>query len=272
MSLDNLITQAQAEVTAAEALPDTDSEKPRKVAEAKGKVAALQQAKGAGYTRTQTDVDNAVQGRLPDAQSSAKEDERKRVAAALGIPPEQLTDEELKRLKQLREGQQSELERANTAAQTAQQQLETTQAERDRLKKQAETARANLEETLKRQAVERALLAEGVIHGTGKDEQGNERPSYLDGARRLTDLSQVSVEVEVDQSGNLNVKGEVQGAAEAAKKTKETYPAMFGEGSSGVVNPPTTPQDRRRNTNQGGPAYRPNLSVTGPRQANAGGQ
>lgn len=220
MAIENLITAAQAEVTQAEQLPTTDPTRAEKIAAAKAKVAGLEAAKNAGYTMTQADVTSAVQGRLPDAQSSARTEERRALAQKLGVKIEDL-DAEVTRLageKRSGETQADQERRAKEAAETAR---TTAEGERDKWKRTAESARENLRASIIRSAVEGELRNQGVIV--------NDTTNYLGGAYELTDKSAVNVQIDVKDDGTLEVKGGVTGAKEAAEKTKQQYAAMFGE-------------------------------------------
>ncbi len=262
MKIDELITKAQGELTAAQALPDTDDTKTSKVAAAQAKLSALQSAKDAA----QEDINGAVRTRIPDAENSAKEAERKALAQSLGVAVDKL-DEELERLRKLRADQQSEVDRERQAREAAETRVSTLETESQRAQRIAETSRKQLEDTLKRQAVERALLAQGVIHETG---EGDDKRSYLDGAYKLTDTSSVTVDVEVDDEGNLQIKGQVQNAEEAAKKTKQEYPAMFADGQQGGLQTPLrTPGGGGTPGNSTGQSsgYNPRYNVPGQRQA-----
>lgn len=257
--LDQLIRQAETDLSNAQALPDSDESKAGKVTEAKARLQALRDTKSAA----DDEINDAVRTRIPSAETTAKEEERKRIAGILGIPVEQVTDEKLQEVKEAYQGRLSETEREKQAREAAETRATTLETENERNKRIAENARARHEDFLKRQAVVEQLLGLGVIHETGENAQ-----SYLDLATdEALKNGNVTVEVEVDDDGNLNVKGEVQGAKEAAEKVKETRPALFGEGTQQINNPPHTPQDRRRQGGGGGSAYRPALSVTGPRQS-----
>lgn len=249
MTLQEMITAAQGKVTAAKA--DGDE---AKIAAAEAELSALQNVQSAGYVHTQGDIDSAVTNRLPDAQNSAKEAERKALAQKLGVPVEKL-DEELDRMEQERRSGQSEVQRLSTDLASRDQELATERTSREQAQKTAETAREQLERTLINNAITTELIKAGVIHG--------EEESYLEGARNLTKTDEVTVETEIDADGNLKIKGEVQGAKEAAENTRETYPVMFGDV---VETPIETPHGNKggRQQKQGQGNYKPNYSITGP--------
>ena len=240
------ISAAKTKLTQAQTSGDAT-----KVAAAQAEVNALEALDNEGFGFTQDDVNSAVTGRLPDAEASAKNAERKVLADRLGVSVEKL-DDELKAIEEQRKSQQTEAQRLQGALSTREAELNNAQAERDKNKRIAETARANLEEALKRSAVERALLSSGVVHETGEG-----KASYLDvTTEQALRLGDVNVEVEVDDQGNLKVKGEVTGADEATKKVKEKYPAMFGEG--GYRAPSETPTSNDQDNNKSGlGGYRP---------------
>lgn len=257
--IDEAIRAAEGALTAAQALPEsTDEEKATKatkVAAAQAKVDALKEQKQA----IEGDINDAVQSRLPDAKKA----ERETLARKLGVPVEKL-DEELDRLENERRGQQSEVSRLTSDLTQREQELATEKTEREKAQRIAETAREQLRTTLIESAVTSQLISQNVIN--------TEEQSYLEGARNLTSLSEVSVDIEIKDDGTLEVKGEVQGAKEAVEKTREKYPVMFGEAFD-VATP--TPPGRGGSSARGGgggkkPAYTPNLAVTGPPRAASG--
>lgn len=251
--IDDAITAAQSEVTAAKALPENTEEekatKATKVAAAEAKLSTLTAQKQA----IQDDISDAVRGRIPDAEKTAKENERKVLAQKLGVKLEGL-DAELDRIEKERRGQQSEVSRLTSDLTTREQELATEKAEREKAQRIAETARDQLRSTLIENALTTELIKQGVIHG--------EEQSYLDGARNLTKRDGITVEVEIKDDGTLEIKGDVQGAKEAVEKTKETYAVMFGET---VESPTETPRGKSGGGGGKKPVYNPPLAVTGPR-------
>ncbi len=153
MAIEDLITAAQAEVRNAEALPDTDSEKPVKVREAKAKVSGLQAAKDAGYTMTQQDVSTSVQARVPDAENSGRTAERTALAKKLNVKLEDL-DAEVTRLAGEKRSGETQADQERRAKEEAERQATTAGSERDDWKGIAEQARDQLAEERRRTAVE----------------------------------------------------------------------------------------------------------------------
>ncbi len=249
--IDDAITTAKGELTAAQGLSDTDEAKATKVAASQVKVSILEGQKKA----IEDDINDAVTGRLPHAKEAAKNAERKSVAAALEIPADQLTDEKLAEVKRAYQGQQSEVEREKQAREAAETRATGLETSEQRARQIASTARANLEATLKRQAAEREHLKLGVVH---TDEQ-----SYLEGVMQLTGMEDITVDVDVDDDGNLTVKGEPKGAKEAAEKVKERYAAMYGDYAPNLGAVPPNPR-ARNNVKQGQP-YTGNYSIPGAR-------
>lgn len=255
--IDDAIRAAETEVTTAQALPETTEDekatKATKVAAAQAKVSVLKDQK----TAIENDISDAVRGRLPDAERTAKENERKAVASALGIPVDQLTDEKLAQVKQAYQGQQSEVEREKNRAEAAEQQVTNLTTSEERAKRIAENARKSHEDSIKRGALRAELLTRGVIHET--NEGGT---SYLDLAVEQAErLGTVEAKVEVQEDGSLKVVEDVKGAGEAADKAAQKFPAFFGDV---VENPRQTPRGK---TGGGGatPSYDPPLAVRGPR-------
>lgn len=238
MAIKDLITAAEAEQRNAEALPDTDTSKALKVAEARAKVAGLKSAESAGYTFTQGDVDSAVTTRLPDAQGTGRTEERKALAQKLGVKLEDL-DAEVNRLAGEKRSGESQADQERRAKEAAERERDTAGTERDSWKGIAEQARDQLAEERRRTAVEAELRNLGVI--ITKDH------NYLPGAYNLADKSSVQANVEIDPgTKTLVVKGAVTGAKEAAEKVKQHYPAMFGEP------PPDNPRQGPERQQQGG--------------------
>ncbi len=230
MALEDLITAAEAEVTQAKALPDTDSEKALKVARAEAKVAGLKAAQAGGYTKTQAEIDAAVQQRVPDAEGSGRTAERKALAAKLNVSVEDL-DAEVERLAGERRSGETQADQERRAKAAAEADAATAKAEAAKYKKTGESAREYLRNQLIRGELERELLKQGVIN--------TEEVSYLEGAYNLTDKSAVNVQIDIKDDGTLEVKGGVTGVKEAVEKTKQQYAAFFGEPAP--ENPHQTP-------------------------------
>lgn len=245
-TIDERITAAKAKIQAEEQSGDS-----LKIGIAKAELQTLEQMKQDGLGFSQEDINQAVTGRIPDAETSARAAERQTMAQHLGVEVDKL-DEELQRIEHERLNSQSDTQRLSNDLATTNAQLQNAQAERDKQERLAQTARAELESTLKRNAVERELLSLGVTI--------NETTNYLPGALQLTDLSEVKVEVEVAEDGKLSVKGDVQGAKEAAKKTKDAYGAMFGEVATG--RPRETPEGHQGGSSSKGlGAYKPRYNT-----------
>lgn len=257
--IDDAITQANTDLTAARALPESDTDRTVKIARAEARLNTLNDQKKA----IQDDINDAVTGRLPDATRTAKEDERKAVAAVLGIPVEQLTDEKLAEVKAAYEGQLSEVEREKQRAKAAEGQVETLKAQvesANNVKTTAKQATANL---LIKNALKTELITQGVIHET----EGDSPASYLDVAlEQALKQEGVTVDVQVDDSGNVAVQGDVQGTTDAVQKVKQKYGVFFGTGQQGIVNPRNTPRRGDDNVDISKSSYKPNYSVPGVRK------
>lgn len=173
--IDEAIKAAQAELSTAQALPDTDEGKSTKVAGAQAKVTTLQSQKQA----IEDEINDAVRNRLPDAEKNAKESERKTVAAALGIPVEQLTDEKLSEVKQAYQGQQTEADRYKQELATEREAREKAEKNRDENEKaiRANRLRDAISDALDTRELrpnkKKLALRSIDTSGINMDEQGN---------------------------------------------------------------------------------------------------
>jgi len=255
--LDQAISAAETELRNAQALPEgTDEEKrtkATKVAAASASVNTLKAQKASW----QQDIDDAVQNRLPDANTSAQEQERARVAGILGIPKDQLTDDKLAEVKQAWHGTLNSQQQLETRATTAE---SNAQAEKERADKQeriAKAARDQLATSLIEGAVRQELLSEGVVH-----EVGEGKVSYLEPAlREALRVGTPKVTIDIKDDGTLEVKGDVTGAKEAAAEAKKQIPAFFGKAGATRETGSTQRGDTTTVRSDGAPAYKPNYST-----------
>ena len=256
--LDDAINQAKTDLAAANALADSDANKATKVAAAQATVNTLEAQRQA----INDEINDGVRNRLPSAESTAQENERKRIAGILGIPPDQVTDEKLQEVKEAYAGQLSEVERQRQEQQSLQSRISTLETEAERNKRIAENAEKVVKQNLIESAVKDALLAEGVTHETGEGKQ-----SYLGVAlEQAMKLGTVDVKVVTDSDGNVKVEGDVTGAAEAARAAKEKYPVFFGGPTQDVINPRRTPRGGDDRPDLSESSYKPNYSIPGARQ------
>ena len=230
--IEQAIQAAQGELASAQALGDADESKVTKVAAAQAKVSALQNQKKA----IEDEISDAVRSRVPDAETSGKEAERKAIASALGIPVEQFGDEKLAEIKQAYQGQQTESERLKGN-------LESVSGERDALKGERDAFKERYENTLKASAVERELLAKGVRHGS--------EDSRLAMAVKNADFSKVTVKDD----------GTVEGADKAADGVKQASPEWFSDYAPRFGGPPPNPRPDKSGKDR--PAYAGNYSIPG---------
>lgn len=218
---------------------------------AQAELDTLRELDSQGLGFSQSDLDSTAGNTRTEGRTAGQSEERTRWLQSLGLSSD-ATDEQAQQAVQSyqewQRGQQSEVQNVTQERDTRQQERDTAITERDSAAQRAEAAENALNDERINNALQSALLAEGVVHGSGENE------SRLDAAMRMADRSQV--QVQVDNEGNFTGVENVQAAAQGVKTS---YPEWFADTQAQF---PRTPNSQQR-TQQQGSSYRPRYSIPG---------